>query len=201
MSGAIHEPDPRVERLVEQARYWQGMHTIDIPTDELRGLLVSAFEAGQREPSPEQAEALAAAQERAQRAEDRVRELLRTNGELALFLLGTGSEGAAAMCRERRRQVDVEGYTAEHDAGIPADQLIHAGVAYAMAAVTFRPGDAWLYWPWDQDGFKPAGPHRNLARAGAIAEKLFPQWDQGKPLPHATVLRDLGVDVADEPEP
>lgn len=47
MSGAAHEPDPRVERLVEQARYWQGMHTIDIPTDELRGLLLSAYAAGE----------------------------------------------------------------------------------------------------------------------------------------------------------
>jgi hypothetical protein len=41
----------------------------------------------------------------------------------------------------------------------------------------------------------------NAELAGAIAERIFPQWDQGKPLPRDTVLRELGVDVAeDDPE-
>lgn len=195
MSGAVHPGSDRVDQAMHRLGHWREGPVAEIPWDDLRAEVLevdlAAYVAGQGDPAPAHTEALAAALDRVRRLETRVSDLLRVNGELAMFTLGTGSEGAAAMCRERRRQVDVEGYTAEHDAGIPPDQLIHAAVAYALAGLASRPGDAWLYWPWAQGAFKPtATPHRNLERAGAL---LMAAYDRLTPDPATVLVRPRSI--------
>lgn len=73
---------------------------------------------------------------------------------------------------ERRRQIDSEGYTPNHDDEHAGGQLAEAAAAYALSAAgVARVMDAeFEVWPWGSDGsFKPSDdPRRNLIRAGAL---------------------------------
>lgn len=81
--------------------------------------------------------------------------------------------GVDLIAAERRRQVTVEGYTAEHDAGHAAD-LAEAGSAYAfeahlMIAYPGQPENEPTCWPWADEFWKPTGdPVRDLTKAGAL---------------------------------
>lgn len=164
----VHDPDERVEHLVRQAAgYWSGMHTLDMPTAFFRGYLVSAYEAGLAQPTGARTTALSAAIQRAQTAEDRVRELLRTNGQLAASFVVRLDTGAGMIESERLRQVDVKGHTAEHDDGLGMGDLALAAAAYAITAI---PGhDGGDLWPWARDDWRPTGDAvRDLVKAGAL---------------------------------
>jgi hypothetical protein len=75
---------------------------------------------------------------------------------------------------ERRRQVDEEGWTAEHDDSHGLGQMALGAAAYAVwASFTLDPiqalGDIALkLWPWSSGWWKPKGPRRDLVRAGAL---------------------------------
>lgn len=91
------------------------------------------------------------------------------------------TEGSELIAAERKRQVEGEGYTAEHDKGHAAE-LIAAGVAYAKAADSEArwpemgpspyPVDedtGQHYFPWAPAYWKPTGdPVRDLVKAGAL---------------------------------
>ena len=82
--------------------------------------------------------------------------------------------GAERIAAERRRQVEVEGWTPEHDARHDHGdfQMTRAAVAYATAAqFATLPGELAtpLGWPWDKRWWKPSDdPLRNLEKAGAL---------------------------------
>lgn len=83
--------------------------------------------------------------------------------------------GAELIAAERQRQVDVEGWTPEHDAEHGRGELIEAAISYAVAGrrAQSRPlitGDRSPYLPWPFDGgWKPSDdPIRNLVKAGAL---------------------------------
>lgn len=80
-------------------------------------------------------------------------------------------DGASLIAQERRRQVEDENYSPEHDAQHTDAELLKAAMAYMLAAtdpddVELRSGR--LYWPWNPVSFKPKAPIRNLVRAGAL---------------------------------
>lgn len=81
--------------------------------------------------------------------------------------------GASLIAAERRRQVDVEGYTAEHDQGHEVD-LVRAAMSYMRAALFPLNGlqnvaDPMQSWPWSSEHWKPTGdPRRDLTKAGAL---------------------------------
>lgn len=86
------------------------------------------------------------------------------------------SEGTRLIAEERRRQVEAEGWTAEHD-DLPSHahgQLADAAACYAkVAAMMAYPGPVPLDepsgWPWDAEWWKPSSdPIRNLVKAGAL---------------------------------
>ena len=92
------------------------------------------------------------------------------------------------IAEERARQISVEGWTPEHDDKHNNGQLALAGAAYALqasghdtlyAAIGRSPcegsnagwvGAARLFWPWDQEHWKPdyENPMRSLVKAGAL---------------------------------
>jgi hypothetical protein len=91
------------------------------------------------------------------------------------------SAGAELIAAERRRQVEGEGWTAEHDADHIGGVLGMAASAYTWAAQLADSMDAsdmtpadwkqWCpdYWPWDLADWKPSNdPIRNLVKAGAL---------------------------------
>lgn len=80
------------------------------------------------------------------------------------------SEGVGLIAAERRRQVEAEGWTPEHDV-----ELAEAAVSYALVGSTGvnRRQLAEELWPLEPAWWKPGDPIRNLVKAGAlIAAKI-----------------------------
>jgi hypothetical protein len=79
---------------------------------------------------------------------------------------GFDMNGTELIAAERKRQIDVEGWTAEHDSHHSVLQLSAAAAAYVMA----EGPDAVMPqgWPWDAKSWKPKDRERNLVRAGAL---------------------------------
>lgn len=86
------------------------------------------------------------------------------------------TEAGRDVLAERRRQVEAEGWTPEHDDQYDNGELSRAAAAYAHHST--RPKDrrhsmaevgAWpSYWPWDVKWWKPTEPRRDLVKAGAL---------------------------------
>lgn len=70
------------------------------------------------------------------------------------------SPGASMIAAERQRQIEVKGWTPEHD-----DQ--HDDRELLCAAETYMFGDPDA-WPWDEDSYKPKDKVTDLVRAGAL---------------------------------
>lgn len=93
--------------------------------------------------------------------------------------LRDGTNAARDVLAERRRQVDAEGWTPEHDDEHADGQMADAAGYYALyagsddyhrAAMAMRAhGMAPSGWPWGPEWFKPAeGRRRMLVKAGAL---------------------------------
>ena len=91
--------------------------------------------------------------------------------------------GAELIADERKRQIDVEGWSKTHGAAHPKGDLALAGCAYVLDAVAEYSGalaqrkdlfrcHAQLFWPsaWLGEYWKPTpnDPVRQLVKAGAL---------------------------------
>lgn len=80
-------------------------------------------------------------------------------------LLKVDNQAAVSVLAERRRQVEVEGWTPEHDDLHEGGQISRAAVSYALSyGVTMDPA----CWPWDKSWWKPKDYRTNLVKAGAL---------------------------------
>lgn len=89
----------------------------------------------------------------------RLFELIRIRRHLSPFM--------QAVVTERFRQVEGEGWSADHDDKHANGELAAAGAAYARHAGTqspYMPPE----WPWTSDWWKPQGFRRDLVRAAAL---------------------------------
>ncbi|TEG58049.1 hypothetical protein IPC1331_31040 [Pseudomonas aeruginosa] len=96
---------------------------------------------------------------------------------------------------ERRRQVEAEGWTPEHDDEHSHGQMARAAACYALAGSS-APNDGTaallvsLAWPWDQQWWKPSTPRRDLVKACALALAEIERLDRAcisqSPQPGAT---------------
>lgn len=84
-------------------------------------------------------------------------------------------DGVALIAEERRRQVEKEGWTAQHDDLHDGNEMAHAARCYISAATRrSRYGiphnsRAPMEWPWEDRFWKPsADPVRDLVKAGAL---------------------------------
>jgi len=79
--------------------------------------------------------------------------------------------GVEIIAEERKRQVEKEGWTADHDAEHDKGELAVAAACYAVyhtdASVEY-PRDVENGWPWAQYYWRPSDSIRNLAKAGAL---------------------------------
>lgn len=99
---------------------------------------------------------------------------------------------------ERQRQITNEGYTSAHDDDHEPDELVRAGIAYALTSLAHPDKDGtvsvgmihrgvrsnWLesansIWPWDQ-GPKPQTMRRDLVRAAALLLAALDRIDREK---------------------
>ena len=77
---------------------------------------------------------------------------------------------------ERKRQMDVEGWTDEHDNNHDAGELAAAAASYALnASCVLYPLDGVgfgstppLFWTWAKSWWKPSTPRRDLVKAAAL---------------------------------
>lgn len=97
----------------------------------------------------------------------------------------TDTDGASLIAAERRRQIEVEGWTPEHDAE-------HGGTILRRAARCYEthPGDETFVpsaWPWDESWWKPKDHLSNLVRAGALYQAAADTDDDSQ---HAGLHRD-----------
>lgn len=95
--------------------------------------------------------------------------------------------GTDLIAAERQRQLDVEGWTPEHDAEHTRGQLLKAAETYLgeaefhirypdlsfdrnlMLDIKDTQGFRASTWPWSPDWWKPSpDPVRNLVKAGAL---------------------------------
>jgi hypothetical protein len=88
--------------------------------------------------------------------------------------------GIERIAAERKRQIEEEGWTAEHDDAFAMDQLARAATCYAMpgffAKKLLNDGlGRWvslieLFWPWEKHWWKPTPENRirELEKAGAL---------------------------------
>ncbi|MDS9793272.1 hypothetical protein [Pseudomonas aeruginosa] len=92
---------------------------------------------------------------------------------------------------ERRRQVEAEGWTPEHDDEHSHGQMARAAACYALAGSS-APNDGTaallvsLAWPWDEQWWKPSTARRDMVKACALALAEIERLDraaasQGEP--------------------
>lgn len=78
------------------------------------------------------------------------------------------------IAAERRRQIEVEGWDADHDDGHSRGQIALAAAAYAYSGSIdkIRPRVishiVKTLWPWDWSWWKPTNRRRDLVKAGAL---------------------------------
>lgn len=73
---------------------------------------------------------------------------------------GDGSAAARDVLAERRRQIEAEWWTPEHDNQFVDRELAKAAACYAI--------DNAAMWPWSMSWWKPSNSRRNLVKAGAL---------------------------------
>ncbi len=77
--------------------------------------------------------------------------------------------GIEMIAAERKRQIESEGWTPEHDAQHANHELADAAAGYAVYAWA---GDSAVNpprdWPWAREWWKPTSPIRMLVKAGAL---------------------------------
>jgi hypothetical protein len=88
------------------------------------------------------------------------------------------TSGMDLIAAERRRQVEQEGWTAEHDDEHVAGELARAAVAYGITAVwqqfavvppVEEEPDPAIGWPWGTEEYKPGkSAVATLVKAGAL---------------------------------
>lgn len=69
------------------------------------------------------------------------------------------------VAAERERQINVKGWTSEHDDRHAPGEMAIAAACYIITGPDDRIPDA---WPWAAEWWKPKGRRRNLVRAGAL---------------------------------
>lgn len=85
--------------------------------------------------------------------------------------------GIEAIAAERRRQIDAEGWTAEHD-----DQHANGEIAVAAGCYAFTSAigkvNLPVMWPWDLKWWKPKDRRADLVRAGALIAAEIDRLDR-----------------------
>lgn len=86
--------------------------------------------------------------------------------------------GIEDIAAERQRQIEAEGWTAEHDDKHDSGELAEAAACYARGSTGInyieRLGmrghvqSRRVVWPWDLSWWKPTDRRRDLVKAGAL---------------------------------
>ncbi|MBA5184457.1 hypothetical protein OE424_34825, partial [Pseudomonas aeruginosa] len=95
---------------------------------------------------------------------------------------------------ERRRQIEAEGWTPEHDDEHSHGQMARAAACYALAGSS-APNDGTaallvsLAWPWDEQWWKPTTVRRDMVKACALALAEIERLDRTAPVQGSTCCK------------
>lgn len=92
-----------------------------------------------------------------------------------------GSDALRDIAAERRRQIEVEGWTPEHDDKHTGGGMAFAAAAYAThahAGATMMSGVIWRWTGWANKWFKPRNARADLVRAGALIAAEIERLDR-----------------------
>ena len=81
------------------------------------------------------------------------------------------SAAMVSIVDERIRQIEVEGWTPEHDDEHEMGELARAAACYAVGEMIADEATGGSVWPWSDDWWKPTWPidrRRELVKAGAL---------------------------------
>lgn len=96
---------------------------------------------------------------------------------------------ALAVLAERQRQIQAEGWSADHDNTHDDGELASAGACYAANAGILTgensPAGDWYPkppkdWPWDRRWWKPSGFRRDLVKAAALILAEGERFDRNR---------------------
>mgnify|MGYP000582559481 CR=1 FL=1 len=94
------------------------------------------------------------------------------------------SDALRDVAAERRRQVEVEGWTPEHDDQHGEHSMSIAAACYALAATpalevhTVHLLDLWQWTGWSASWFKPKDRRQNFVRAAALLLAQIEMFDR-----------------------
>ena len=88
------------------------------------------------------------------------------------------------IAAERRRQIEAEGLTPEHDDAYPRGELPRAAASYALAAQWMgdqdKRGSPPSFWPWKDALWKPTTRRRDLIKSAALVIAAIEQLDRAE---------------------
>jgi hypothetical protein len=88
--------------------------------------------------------------------------------------MATKKTGCELIAEERKRQIEKEGWTEQHDKEHSKGELAIAGACYAFAGIYGPDTQNGIltpdFWPWDEEWWKPCPGNRikELTKAGAL---------------------------------
>ncbi|WP_454674873.1 hypothetical protein [Achromobacter pestifer] len=80
----------------------------------------------------------------------------------------TLTAAALDVLAERHRQINAEGWTAEHDDAHTGEQMARAAACYALPQGDYEIPEPPEFWPWDAFWWKPSDRRRELVKAAAL---------------------------------
>jgi len=83
--------------------------------------------------------------------------------------------GVELITEERNRQINEEGWSAEHDAGHDNKEIANAALTYLGEYC----GVETDVWPWESSWWKPGADIRNLVKAGALIAAEIDRLQRG----------------------
>lgn len=92
------------------------------------------------------------------------------------------------IAAERRRQIEVEGWTPKHDDTHSAGGMARAAAAYAYNAAQgdgarkYNEEHPVIIWPWTRSWWKPKDRRRDLIRAAALLVAEIERLDRATPV-------------------
>jgi hypothetical protein len=95
----------------------------------------------------------------------------------------------AAIIAERRRQIEVEGWTPEHDDAYRKDALALAAACYAGDRRKFNTA-APPNWPFETGWWKPTDRRRQLVKAAALIVAEIERIDRAASEPKPQRMND-----------
>lgn len=97
------------------------------------------------------------------------RKLMRHAAELLTVSVGpVASQAAIDVLAERQRQIEVEGWSPEHDDSHDGGEMSSAAAAYSMLAAGGTEENALRLWPWEKHWLKPGPARQMLVKATAL---------------------------------